>query len=250
MGWIRHSLRLLAVLATALLVSCIDCHEEIWLNADGSGRADVRYSLPAAAARFQGGEAGVRRMIEEFLNHSAAVHSSSCEVSTEGDRLKIRVRASFDSALDLKEIAKGDPLTKLPSSANNLAGTVKVGMSGRTVDFSRTITAGGALPGAVFLPTSQFKDRNLTYIIHLPVPPEESNATRTEDGGRTLVWDFPLAQAIRTPVTTRFRAKIPIPGWVLASAAGGVPLVGFLGYLLFRKRRRPVETGKGSGHPP
>jgi hypothetical protein len=237
MRWIRYSLRFIAVVATILLVSCIDGHEEIWLNADGSGRADVRYSLPAAAARFQGGEVGVRRMIGDFLKNTTVLHSTSCEVSTEADRLQIRVQASFKSALALKKLATGGSLTKLPSSASNLAGRVKVALNGRTLDFSRMITAGGALPGASFLPASQFKDRNLTYIIHLPVAAEESDATRTEDGGRTLVWDFPLAQAVQAPVVTHFKAKIPIPVWLAVSVAACVFTVGFLIERRFRKWR-------------
>ncbi len=238
MKWIRHSLRLVAVVATALLASCIDGHEEIWLNADGSGRAEVCYTLPAAAARFQGGEAGIKRMIEEFLKKTSALHTTGCEVSTEVDRLKIQVRASFRSALDLKKMAAGGSLSKLPSSASGLAGKVKVGLSGRMLDFSRTITAGSALPGARFIPASQFKDRNLTYIIHLPVAIEESNATRTDDGGRTLVWDFPLAQAVQAPVITHFKAKIPIPYWLVGLVVVAVSAVGFFIYWFVRKRRR------------
>ena len=238
MNWIRYSLRFLAVSVAVLLVSCIDGHEEIWLNADGSGRAEVRYTLPAAAARFQGGEAGVRRMIEEFLKKTTALQSSSCEVSTEADRLKIYVRASFKSALALKKLATGGSMSKLPSSASGLAGKVKVGLSGRTLDFSRTITASSALPGVRFLPASQLKDRNLTYVIHLPVAIEESNASHTEDGGRTLVWDFPLAQAVQAPVITHFKAKIPIPYWLVGLVAAVVAAAGFFIYRFVRKRRR------------
>lgn len=237
MRWFRHSLRIVAMVATVLLVSCIDGREEVWLHADGSGRAEVSYSLPAAAARFQGGEAGIRQKINDLLKKTTALHSTSCEVSTQEDRLQICVRASFDSALDLKKLAKSGSISKLPSSASHMAGKVKVGLSGRTVDFSRTITAGGALPGAKFLPASQFADRKLTYIIHLPLAASESDATRTEDGGRTLVWDFPLAEAVRSPVITHFKVKIPIPVWLVVAVVGVVSAVGFVGYRLVRKWR-------------
>lgn len=223
----RHILRILTVLMAVMLVSCIDCREEIWLNANGSGRADVSYSLPAAAARFQGGEEGVRRLIGEFLKNTPAISNSSFEVSTDGDQLKIRVQGSFDSAMDLKRISNGGSLEDLPSSANYLAGETTVGVQGRTVDFSRTISPGKALPGAIFLPVSRFKDRNLTYIIHLPDAATESNATRVENAGRTLVWDFPLASAIQNPVTLRFKATIPVPRWAVASIAALVLLLAY-----------------------
>ena len=236
-------LRITAVLAACLLVSCIDGHEEIWLSADGSGRAEVSYCLPKAAARFQGGEGGVSKMIGKFLAENPAIRSSSHQVTIEGERLKILVRANFDSALDLKEFATGPGIKTLPPSAAALAGEVKIGVWGRTVDFERRISAGSALPGAGLLPASSFEGRSLRYTIHLPVAAHESNATRIENGGRTLVWDFPLATAIRTPVTTRFVTKMPIPAWAIAAALATLLLVGglaFLGSRQLRKMRCPV----------
>lgn len=231
-------LRVIVLLAACLLTSCIDCHEEIWLEADGSGHADISYTLPAAAAKFQGGEAGVRKQIEKFLAETKEIKSSACEVTTEGDRLKIRVRAAFDSALDLKEISSGGAMAELPSSATNLAGKVEVSVKGRTVDLSRTISPGAALPGAGFMPASTFEGHRLVYIIHLPMAAKESNATRTEDDGRTLIWDFPLAEAVRTPVTTQFSADIPIPRWMLIAAAPVALVVGWLAMLGFKQLRK------------
>ena len=224
-------LRVMAVIAACLLTSCIDCYEEIWLETDGSGRADISYTLPAAAAKFQGGEDGVRKLIGKFLAETKAIHSSTCEVTTDGDRLKIRVRAKFDSALDLKEISSGGAMEQLPSSATNLAGKVEASVKGRTVDLTRTISPGAALPGSIFMPASNFEGHRLVYIIHLPMAAKESNATRTEDDGRTLVWDFPLEQAIRRPVSTHFKAEIPIPRWLMIAAAvpcSGIVLLAFL----------------------
>lgn len=231
-------IRLLALVTASLLVSCIDGREEVWINADGSGRADITYSLPAAAARFQGGENGVRKMIDDFLSHTPALKNPTCEVTTVDSRLTIHVQASFDSALDLKDISKGESMGKLPSSATGLTGATLVTVSGRTVDFSRTISAGDALPGSSLMPASQFDGRRLTYIMHLPMGPLESNATRTENEGRTLVWDIPLAQAIKGPVATRFKANVPVPAWLLASAGALTFAAGFLGLFTFRKLRR------------
>lgn len=237
--------RVMLVAVVCLLSACIDGHEEIWLEANGSGRAEISYSLPKAAARFQGGEVGVSEMIGKFLAENPAIRLSSHHVTTEGDRIKVHVSATFDSALDLKDFATGPAIKKLPSSATALAGEVKIRTHGRTVDFQRRISPGSALPGAGFLPASNFAGRSLRYTIHLPVAPLESNATRTLNDGRTLVWDFPLADAIRTPFTTRFVAKIPIPPWLIAvcsalllSAAGLV----FLAVRRLEKSRRIVDS--------
>ena len=77
------------------------------------------------------------------------------------------------------------------------------------------------------MPGSQFAGRSLTYIIHLPEAVTESNATRVENAGRTLVWDFPLATAIQAPVTLHFKANIPIPRWAVASVAATVLLLAY-----------------------
>lgn len=211
--------RIILLVATCLLSACIDGHEEIWLEANGSGRAEITYSLPQAAARFQGGEVGVGEMVGKFLADNPAIRSSSHRVTTQGARLEVFVSATFDSALDLKNFATGPAIQALPSSATALAGEVTIRTRGRTVDFERRIAPGSALPGAGFLPASNFAGRSLRYTIHLPVAPLESNATRTMNGGRTLVWEFPLADAIRRPFSTRFVAQVPIPPWLVAAAA-------------------------------
>lgn len=228
-----------AVLGSLSLASCIDGREEIWLHANGSGRAEVSYTLPAVAASFQGGEDGIRHLITGFLKDNPAISSSSLEVTTVGDQLRVHVRASFDSALKLKELSQGDALGKLPSSAKFMAGEVNVQLSGLSADFSRTITPGKAIPGALFIPKSQTKGRSLTYIIHLPKPATESNATCVQDAGRTLIWEHPLADAIRNPITTRFTAPIPIPPWVIALVVATIFIPAFFLIRKYQKNRFP-----------
>lgn len=228
--------RLIALGAVLLLGSCIDSREEVWLKADGSGRAEISCSLPASAARFQGGEAGIRKLIGDFLANTPTIHSSRHEVTTENERVNIHVQVAFDSALDLQEIATGDSMAKLPSSAADLAGRVDVKIRGRTVDFTRRISAASALPGAIFMPASNFKGRRLVYIMHLPAAAEISNATRTENAGRTLIWDFPLGQAILAPVTTHFTMPIPIPTWLIVAAVAVALLAAWMVRFVIRAR--------------
>lgn len=237
MNFFRPIYRLLVLLMALAVVSCIDGREEIWLNADGSGRAEVTYSLPASAARFQGGEAGIRKLLDDFLKNTPAITSFSHEVTTRDGRLTVRVRTWFESAQEMGEISKDGSLEKLPPSATGLTGTTEVKLLGRTVDFARTIDAGRALPGSSLLPASQFEGRSLKYIIHLPLATVESNATRVEDEGRTLVWEIPLAQAVRGPLTTRFKAPFPIPRWILFTAAGGALAGALVMFRLIRKRK-------------
>ncbi len=232
---LRAITRLLLLAICALMSSCIDSREEFWLESDGSGRAEFTYSVPEAAAQIHGGASAIREQITGFLKDTPEITSSACEVLTENERVTIKVRAAFKSALDLKNLNSGAPIKSLPSAATHLIGEINADLDGRTIDFSRTISHGKALPGHVFMPASQFDGHHVVYIMHLPVAATDSNATRSEDSGRTLVWDVPLADAFKMPVVTRFKMEIPIP-WTLVTTIG-LPL-SLVGGLVFRRIRR------------
>ncbi len=225
-----------ALLASVwILNSCIDGREEYWLEADGSGRAEADYQIPAAVVKLHGGENGVRAMLQEFLDSTPEIKGSSLQVSTEGSQLRVKAAVSFDSALDLRNVASGSAMHELPDAASHLAGTIQADLHGRTLDFKRTISAGKAIPGACFLPESTWQSHSLTYIMHLPAAPTTSNATRTEDSGKTLIWEHPLGQAVLKPVVTRFSMPVPIPWkWV----AWITPPLALAGYAVFTWKRR------------
>jgi hypothetical protein len=104
------------------------------------------------------------------------------------------------------------------------------------VDFTRTVSPGKALPSA-FIPPSEFKNRKLTYILHLPVVPTESTADRFENGGLTQIWEQPLTSALRKPMVIHFKAKIPIPQWMIYSAIGLLIVVVGISFVLIRQRK-------------
>ncbi len=234
-----------------LLVSCVDGREEYWVGADGGGRAEITYRLPASVAMMYGGTAGIREWISSFLKDTPAINNSACEVVTEGDFIRVKVRANFNSALDLMDVAKGGSMKKLPSAAIHMAGEVESSISGRTLDLTRKVSLPKAVPACVLLPASALEGRHLVYIMHLPAPVMESNATRTEDGGSTLVWDFPLSQAVRTDLVTRFKMTIPIP-WTLVSAVGIVVSVACLTFFLAlrARKRKQAQRAASTCDPP
>lgn len=233
-------LRLLTAAVSLALVSCIDGHEEYWLNADGSGRAEVTYVIPASAAALKGGEAGVRNMIEAALANSGAVSKPVCLVTTSNGRITVHVAGEFASVSEIRSAAKSAEASSMPAAAKYMAGEFKVARDGRTLDFNRTITPGRALAGSMFMPASEFRGHELSYIVHLPVPAESNNATLVRDGGRTLEWKIPLSQAIRNPFSTRFTAKIPIPRWIWASTGAVAAVILTGGVFWMKKRRRTV----------
>ncbi len=234
-------LHLLAVLSTLLLVSCIDGSEEYWINTDGSGRAEITYVLPAAAARFQGGAKGVEKLLADFLATTPAITTSSHQVSENDGHLSVHVTATFDSVLELRNVSKGQSIKELPSSASGLTGAIDFELIGRKVHASRVLAVNKALPGASFLPASQFAGHRLSYIVHLPVAATVTNATLLENDRRTLIWDIPLAEAVRAPVTLRFEAPLPIPmRWLVGTIALLVLLV--MAICVFIRHRRRKAT--------
>jgi hypothetical protein len=239
-------LRLLAFLITTLLASCIEGREEFWIRADGSGRAEIRYEIPALAAKLNGGEKGIRQLVNDLLDECPDLTQRDVLVHTEKDRLTVRLKLAFPSALDLVDLARSDVTQNLPTAAQHLLGTLDFQLNGRTATVARTLSPGKAIPGSFFFPQSQTNGRALTFIAHLPIAATTSNATRTENLGKTLVWEFPLAQALRQPITTRFEAKLPIPWWLTAGTAG---LTAFLIWLIITTLRRHKRTPNLSPQP-
>jgi hypothetical protein len=233
-------MRLLALLLTLVLASCIDGKEEFWIEANGSGRAEITYDIPATAAAFSGGENGIRSQIQKLLDDAPKLTTRQVLVHTQKDRIIVKINIAYDSALDLIEIKDGTAIQQVPKAAQHLLGTIDFRLSGRTVHLTRTINPGKAIPGTFFIPKSQFAGRSLTYITHLPVPTESSNATRTENNGKTLIWEFPLASALQNPIVTRYQVKMPIPWWLIAGLIGILASLAYLIRSLFRKaKKRP-----------
>ncbi len=231
---VRTILSVFLAACSLLLSSCIDGREEVWLEADGSGRAHFRYDIPATAAKFQGGTKGVEELLDSLL---ADFPGSTRDVAIDGDRLRVEVKLAFASVEEISKMKSSMDGQRVPGSMEHLAGVFDVKREGLSVDFTRTVSPGKALPTS-FIPASEFRDRRLTYILHLPVVPQESTATRTENGGLTQIWDQPLSAAIRKPVVIHFKAKIPVPGWIIATGAGLASVMACGVFLVVRKMRR------------
>lgn len=228
-------LRALSLLLCLLIVSCIDCKEELWVNPDGSGAAEATYDLPSSAVLLGGGEAKIRATIATLLSENPGLHQEALDIVSTRGRTRIHLRLRFESALKLVDLSKPESTGSLPATAQQLAGTFDFRLSGREFELNRTIEANKAFAGGLFMPRREIEGRRLLYILHLPQPPVESNATRTENNGSTLIWDYSLEEALKRPVTTRVKARIPIPWWVPFSA---ILLLGGLATLVIRWRSR------------
>ncbi len=229
-------MRILAVACSLLLAGCFDIREEVWISADGSGRARLAYSFPASAARMAGGEATLETKIRELVARQPELRLDGLEVRTEGDRATVEAEISTDSVFSLRNLKKGEEDRDMPAAAADLAGDFDVQMRGWNVDFSRTIRVREALGlASLAVGKDERAKRRLRYIVHLPEAAIESNADTISNGGRTLAWDSTLGDALGRPLVTRFKARMPVPP-ALWFAAGLVVLA--LTVLLLRLRRR------------
>lgn len=235
----------LAAAAIMLVGGCIDGHEEYWLEADGGGRAEIRYEVPASLLDQIGGADGLRAGVDKFVRETPTLSDVTREITVREDRAEILLHARFSSIADLVAATGPDEADNTPPSAGEraldaLVGRFDLTRNGRQVDFSRKVRPGDMLgPLASILGGSSWDGRGLVYVLHLPMPPESHNATRVTDGGRTLEWRCPLDGGPPAEFGMRFRATAPLPWrWM---AAGGIGLLALsaAGWK-FAGRRRPA----------
>ncbi|MFZ9937431.1 MAG: hypothetical protein ACO3JG_10300 [Luteolibacter sp.] len=246
MNVFRASVFLTVMAAAVLSSSCVDSHEEYWIDARGGGRGEMSFTLPAAALRLHGGEAGVERMIDSFLEKIPGIEPTRHGVTVNGERAEVAVAFRFNSALDLADFADNPAVRELPSAVTHLTGQMDVSLRGRELSYTRRSDPGRAIPGVSLLPASRL-DGRLVTIIHLPSPAKASNAARLENDGRTLVWDTPLADAVKSPQVMHFKMDVPIP-WTLVLGVG-VP-AGLAGVVLLARRFSPRKSPCGRASPP
>lgn len=241
MNTIRRLIHLLACTGCLLVLSCIDGHEEYWLDSDGGGRAAIRYEVPAAFAVSMGGTTGIEALLDRFIRETPTLTAATRSVSQRGDRLTVELQATFKSAVDLIAAVSGDSVL-VPAGSESLLepliGKFEVLQHGLQVNFSRTVFPAKALPGSFFMPASQLEGRHLVYILHLPTAARESNATRTEASGRTLIWEQPFKGGAVKQLVIWFKADLPLPWRLIGCMVGGVAGLVGLALVAFRRLRR------------
>ena len=229
---------LIACLAALLVSSCLDSHEEVWLNADASGKARVQVSLPLHIANANGGEKKVKALITDYLDTTPAFTSYSVATAVTEDHLKIDVHMTFDDVFDLKDSPSNPAYQNFPDTAVDMIGTSEVVIEGSNLNFHRMIDLTNAIPGSVLIPKDQLKGHKLTTIIHLPKAPLSHNAHATENSGKTLIWNTPLARALKEPINQIFTMKIPMPWLKISLIALAVILpMGAGGYFFYRRKK-------------
>jgi len=240
--------RLIVLAACLLFASCFDIREEVWIQRNGAGHAELRYTVPDSALLFYGGTSGVEKKIRELVATQPSLILDDVSVVVKDSRATVAVKISTKSMLSLLDLKKSESFQNLPESTANIAGHFDVRLRWLDLDFSRSVHVKEALGLASLAVSADDRENHrLTYIVHLPKAAKEHNATQVADGGKTLTWDYTLGEAIRKPVVTRFRATMPIPRYAWAAVAGLLLLISaFIARAV--KRRRTLR--KASTSPP
>lgn len=237
-------MRLCAAILLLLLGSCLSGKEEFWFVRDGSGRLEAQYQLPMFAITSLGGEEKLREIVTDYFAKEPGVELDQFSIERRGAQAVLSLSARFDSVLQLAKLlekpAEGSGEAALPEPMVKLLGEIEVKRAGLTVDFQRRIDPRQVFADGLISPSqSQMKGYQLQYIMHLPTVAEQSNAHETRDGGRTLVWSYELADAMKQPVETNFIAPIPIPPWAWPAMAGVVIVPA---WWLLRRRKRVRQS--------
>jgi len=238
-------------LCALLLSSCFDVREEFWLHEDGSAEAEISCELPRSATLAMGREEGVKALADRILSQERDIDAYEVKVSSHEDRTTLRIHVKVNQLMNLGRLQRAIARHKeLPGAVRKMVGEFDVGMKGlASVSIKRTVTPGEAAPALGWLPKGQLRDYKLLQIIHLPNPVKQHNAHETWDGGRTLAWETPLAEAVNMPIVYEFTMPIPLPwGWLTAGALSLALPVTLLGRFLLRRRsgRLPAKDGTAS----
>jgi hypothetical protein len=216
----RNLWQLLGLFAISLLSSCLDGREEYWINRDGSGRLEARYMLPSVAVANMGGEAAMRSKIEAFFANQKNVNVQHLAIKNESGSVFLEINVAFSRASDFVALLNGgkdDTTKKKPDALDLLLGTMKAQRDGLNVALQRDVDMRELFAESPFpLQDQHTRNRDLEYIIHLPVKVQKSNAHEVTDDGKTLRWSFPLALALKEPLHVELYAPIPFPYWFYA----------------------------------
>ena len=235
----RLFLRLSAgLLACLLLAGCFDIREEFWIHRDGSGKAELTYVIPSSAVMLAGGTEGIEEKIRTAIATQPKINLDALQVKETDAGVEISATVSTKSMLDLLDLKKGEGVRQLPGSAVDLAGDFDVRLRGLDIDFTRTVKVKEALGMMSIGVGKEERDtRRLVYILHLPVPPSSTFIAFDSIGGKTLRWESTLGEAIKKPVVTSFRARMPIPTAVWYAAGLLIVALTALGRKVWKWRK-------------
>lgn len=212
-----------------MLSGCIEGEEQIWLNADGSGRIEARYKMPSAVAKRIGEPAELVKVLQEAAERDPHVEITKLTHTTEGGGITLTFSGTFD---DLNKLASF-PQRQLRDASQpdkRVQAEVLFGESAmvisddniaydRNIDISWLLQSTPATKSIAKMP-ALFGKSSLTFILNLPGEARESNASSQSENKRRLEWNFLLKENTAGPMPMTARAALPAskPPWLFLLA--------------------------------
>lgn len=202
------------------------------------------YALPSRVVAPMGGEQAIRDRIDTILQKVPELQLEQLAIDEKDGEFLIHLEVSTDSMLSLADLPERQVFKNLPPAASKLAGTFEFEIDGTDIVFDRHINMGSALGfAALVIPPEERNKRRTTYIIHLPAAAKTQNATRTQNQGRTMIWDLSLGDALASPTHMSFVAPLPIP-WIALVAAALILILALVLTIRWLRKRRARRRGE------
>lgn len=234
----------LALFALLFLSGCVDYEEEMWLNADFSGRAAITISVREELVQ---GNTGLERDMSEEkirrdLERIPGVKLESFKSFRDAGKRIAKLTIAFDS---IEKITRHET-SVTESSAVSFLGAIKVERASGKVVLRRIFPV---LPEARSqswgkdllmhgLGSLLLSNNYLSYKLHVPGEIITANTQRIDGTNKVVEWKFSLAQALREApaMTVEWERPFALALWLL----GGLGLIAASGavYFLFARSRK------------
>ncbi|MBK1834083.1 hypothetical protein [Roseibacillus ishigakijimensis] len=223
--------------------SCLESEEEIWVNADSSGRARLHLTAPTLLFDELGGAETFAAKIRQVCQESDNLTLASLHSARKNGSQELQLEVSFRDVLALGDDLQGfrEPDSSSRESAvEHYFGSPRLQAGFPHLQYRRAIDWQTLVPDAG--PQAWWKpllgNAQVHYQLHLPSVAKNHNAHQVSPDGRTLQWTFATRDLLSGEA--EMTVQTPIPGLGRHFFLLGTLLLALVVALLaLRKRLRP-----------
>ncbi len=234
----RKLAAVILVALAAFMMGCIEYQEEMWLNADGSGKAMLKIGMVSQGEGEEDEDFAfdVERTAEMF-EKTPGVTVTSKRGYSENERDWLELEIEFDSLAAFQKVTETGEDTDFIGKFS-----LRKPEKGVVV-FNRKVQAGeGESPANLAMTEGALKGFTWSYIVHFPSKILESNAPQenVDIAANTVKWSYSLLELAQGPQTmsVTFAApqrpeRVPLGLIIIILAV----VVAVIAYLSLKKRK-------------
>lgn len=217
---IRSIFHLLFFLPIAILTSCVEGEEEVWINDDASGHVVVHYEIPSIALTQLGDPDEFIRAIQLIDEKEDLIEITELAFKAKSGRAIFHLEAKFTDVREILSLSeRNKPFFAKetgtdPDKLDSIMGDINFRLDGLTPAFDREVSPKQIFPSAVARRPKMLGSAAFIYTIHMPTRVKETNAHSISDDGKTVRWAFKLRDHFENPIKMSLRAELPVP-WFL-----------------------------------